>query len=181
VPAHLPSGLRGPGSDSLTGGSGVTGSNGGNPSGKAGAVAPAPTDGQKNGTETDADCGGATAPKCADGKACKDASDCESGVCGIYYWDLDGDGYGSDIGMVRSCGRQPPADTSTQGGDCCDSAAEAHPGATAYYELRNACGIYDYDCDGVEHKDRPSTAACGDSIDFASQLAGGSLSLVACR
>jgi hypothetical protein len=120
-------------------------------------------------------------PQWADGAYCLADTDCESGVCGIYYWDLDGDGYGSDIGMVRSCGRQPPADTSTQGGDCCDSAAEAHPGATAYHELRNACGIYDYDCDGVEHKDRPSTAACGDSIDFASQLAGGSLSLVACR
>lgn len=29
-----------------------------------------PSDGKKNSTETDIDCGGTNAPKCADGKAC---------------------------------------------------------------------------------------------------------------
>ena len=76
------SGADGEGGNSLTGGSGVGGSSGSTANGgKPGATAPAPTDGQKNGTETDADCGGANAPKCADGKACKEATDCESGVC----------------------------------------------------------------------------------------------------
>jgi formylglycine-generating enzyme required for sulfatase activity len=70
----------GPGS-SLTGANGV-GSSGSSSSGANAEPAPTPTDGKKNGTETDADCGGANAPKCADGKACKDAGDCESGVCG---------------------------------------------------------------------------------------------------
>ena len=40
------------------------------------------TDGVKNGTETDVDCGGAGAPVCAVGKACKGASDCATTVCG---------------------------------------------------------------------------------------------------
>jgi hypothetical protein len=38
-------------------------------------------DGKKSGTETDVDCGGGTAPACADGKRCKEASDCASQVC----------------------------------------------------------------------------------------------------
>jgi formylglycine-generating enzyme required for sulfatase activity len=67
---------------SLTGANGVNGSSGASGSSdKPSEPAPAPTDGKKNGTETDADCGGANAPKCADGKGCKDANDCESGVC----------------------------------------------------------------------------------------------------
>jgi hypothetical protein len=41
----------------------------------------APDDGVKNGDETDVDCGGTKAPKCADTKACKSRSDCTSDVC----------------------------------------------------------------------------------------------------
>lgn len=44
-------------------------------------AAPSPTDGVKNGDETDVDCGGATAPKCAAGKACSAHGDCTSGAC----------------------------------------------------------------------------------------------------
>ncbi len=38
-------------------------------------------DGVKNQDETDADCGGATCPKCIAGKACVAAGDCVSGYC----------------------------------------------------------------------------------------------------
>jgi hypothetical protein len=38
-------------------------------------------DGVKNGHETDVDCGGATAPRCADAQGCAAGSDCTSGVC----------------------------------------------------------------------------------------------------
>ncbi|HEY8380066.1 MAG TPA: hypothetical protein VIK91_26430 [Nannocystis sp.] len=43
---------------------------------------PTPTcdDGERNGDESDVDCGG-SCPACADGKACKGPSDCQSGVC----------------------------------------------------------------------------------------------------
>ena len=43
--------------------------------------APACPDGIKNGSETDIDCGGASCPKCADGKGCKVAGDCANAVC----------------------------------------------------------------------------------------------------
>lgn len=39
------------------------------------------SDGNKNGYETDVDCGGQTCPPCSNGKNCLVDSDCESGVC----------------------------------------------------------------------------------------------------
>jgi hypothetical protein len=39
------------------------------------------TDSFKNGSETDVDCGGGEAPKCAEGKTCKEGSDCFWGYC----------------------------------------------------------------------------------------------------
>lgn len=47
-------------------------------------VAPTSTDGVKNGSETDIDCGGGpptSAPKCAAGKTCREATDCVWGYC----------------------------------------------------------------------------------------------------
>jgi len=48
-----------------------------------GVCVPTPTclDKQKNGDETDVDCGGATCGPCANGKVCKGAGDCSSGNC----------------------------------------------------------------------------------------------------
>lgn len=43
--------------------------------------APSPTDGKKNGTETDVDCGGLGNPKCATGKTCALHADCTSDGC----------------------------------------------------------------------------------------------------
>src|SRR5262249_3821026 len=39
------------------------------------------TDGTRNGDESDVDCGGSNAPKCADGKNCNSSNDCTSGIC----------------------------------------------------------------------------------------------------
>lgn len=54
----------------------------------AGAVCDVPngvciscTDGVKNGSESDVDCGGSCATKCAGGKACSKGGDCENGIC----------------------------------------------------------------------------------------------------
>ena len=45
------------------------------------APLPSCTDSRQNGDETDTDCGGASCPKCADGKKCTATTDCTSGVC----------------------------------------------------------------------------------------------------
>jgi hypothetical protein len=42
---------------------------------------PGPADGKKNNGETDIDCGGPNAPKCADGKGCDGDGDCATGYC----------------------------------------------------------------------------------------------------
>jgi hypothetical protein len=39
------------------------------------------SDGIKNGTETDIDCGGGSCPLCAEGRACAEGSDCTTGFC----------------------------------------------------------------------------------------------------
>src|SRR5262245_51862273 len=52
------------------------------PSGSSSGIEPpAPVPGVKDGAETDVDCGGPIAPKCAEGKTCASDTDCESSVC----------------------------------------------------------------------------------------------------
>ncbi len=50
--------------------------------GAGSCVAPTCFDGQKNGTETDTDCGGPSCAPCATGNQCLVASDCQSMSCG---------------------------------------------------------------------------------------------------
>jgi hypothetical protein len=52
--------------------------------------------------------------------------------------DLDEDGYRA----TGACG----------GNDCCDFDSRAHPGDTSYYAAPDACGSFDYDCDGKEEE-----------------------------
>lgn len=49
--------------------------------------------------------------------------------------DADGDGFRSP-----RCG----------GNDCCDTDASTYPGSERFFSARNACGNYDYNCDGYE-------------------------------
>jgi hypothetical protein len=63
------------------GGGCVTSCDAAHPGGQAGAGATNAIDGTRNGDETDVDCGGNGGVKCADGKTCKEDTDCESGAC----------------------------------------------------------------------------------------------------
>ncbi len=65
-------------------------------------AAPTDTDGVQNGTETDVDCGGASAPACAATKKCLTSTDCLS----------DGCDYTNKCAVARSC-------TAHYGGDTC--------------------------------------------------------------
>ena len=78
--------------------------------------------------------------------------------CG-YYCDEDGDGHYSTT-LSSSCpsGRQ----SSNKGDDCCDSDANAYPGQTDYFDSADACGSFDYDCNGTEDK---SEDDCGNAKD----------------
>jgi hypothetical protein len=67
----------------------------------AGAVvAVSCTDGLRNGSESDVDCGGSCSTKCGNGRACEVASDCVSKSCGN---GSCADAGQSDVGTKGSC------------------------------------------------------------------------------
>ena len=64
----------------------------------------------------------------------------------IWYLDYDGDGYGDDD-QAEEAYEAPSALYITQGGDCLDTDASIHPGASP------GCDGGDYDCDGAVDND----------------------------
>ena len=76
----------------------------------------------------------------------------------LYYTDADGDGYasGTSASLLIGSGanRVRASDVSIVGvDDCCDSDANANSSSTAWFTTQNACGDFDYNCDGgVETK-----------------------------
>ncbi len=85
-------------------------------------------------------------------QACKVNLDCASLNCVTFYVDHDGDGYGETNKTVQFCeepGAAAPAGYVTQGGDCCDADANAVPGQAKYFTSADACGSWDYNCDGT--------------------------------
>lgn len=79
--------------------------------------------------------------------------------CGTVYLDSDGDGFGDPNVSIYTC--DSPTGYVLNGGDCCDRDGLAHPGQHEYYGQRNACGSFDYDCDGAETpKPYPAPGYC---------------------
>ncbi len=76
---------------------------------------PSPTDGKKNGNETDVDCGGAANPACEPGKACLVGTDCDKLGCD----------YNKKCAYGRSC-------TTHYGGDTCGLGGAGGRGAAAW-------------------------------------------------
>jgi hypothetical protein len=87
--------------------------------------------------------------KLREGQPCKTSDDCAGGLCRTTYLDEDGDGYGSST-SVRRCEDTPAPGYVTRGGDCCDMDPLSSPVATTARTIRNRCGSYDWNCDGVE-------------------------------
>jgi formylglycine-generating enzyme required for sulfatase activity len=86
---------------------------------------PRPDDGTKNGDETDVDCGGTVAPKCAVGKSCAKHDDCESNGCA----------YNGKCVARRSCTAHHGGDTcgpTNAQADCCESIAVTGAGGGTY-------------------------------------------------
>jgi hypothetical protein len=87
---------------------------------------PTCSDGVKNGSETDIDCGGAACSKCGSGKSCGVAGDCSSGVCTAGQCaaptctdTVKNQGESDvDCGGSTSCSRCGPGKTCTGGADC---------------------------------------------------------------
>jgi hypothetical protein len=90
--------------------------------------------------------------KLTDGAGCSADSDCGSGHCFTYYVDADGDGYGTTT-SAKFCNElngAPPVGYAAYGGDCCDLDSGANPGFSSgtYLQFPDACGSYDWNCNG---------------------------------
>jgi hypothetical protein len=107
-------------------------------------------------------------------QGCTSNADCASLLCETFYVDRDGDGFGESNKTISFCevqGATPPTGYVTQGGDCCDSDANAFPGQTKYFTSADGCGGWDYNCDGtiqgsagfVTYATVPSTE-CGTAV-----------------
>ncbi|HEY5957005.1 MAG TPA: hypothetical protein VIV60_10650 [Polyangiaceae bacterium] len=80
-------------------------------------------------------------------------------ACRYYYRDADGDTYGAGSNRRYSC-TGAPAGYVARAGDCCDSDSNAHTGQTNYYSSLDACGSFDYDCDGQATQQSNGPTGC---------------------
>lgn len=126
-------------------------------------------------------CVGATLPA---GSSCTQDGECTSGRCETWYRDLDGDGFGTDADVQRTCGSAnglsvPPNSYVRTGGDCCDvagangrQAAQIFPGQTQFFDVsQGSCGdlgMFDYNCSGeVEYLFQEATERGGGGCSFS--------------
>jgi hypothetical protein len=107
----------------------------------------------------------ATAVSCG---TCGGTASCVGGGLGpcsvtasTYYPDSDGDGYGASTGAISACSK--PTNYVANNSDCCDADASAHPGQTATFSTADACGSFDYNCDGSETPKSNGPTSCGTS------------------
>ena len=124
---------------------------------------PTCSDNQRNGTETDVDCGGVCGA-CGDGKACTVSTDCTSNVCGAggvcqAATCTDGvkNGTETDRDCGGTCGACGDGNTCSVGNDCTSNVCGAGgvcQGATCFDAVKNGTET-DRDCGGT-------CGACGD-------------------
>jgi hypothetical protein len=114
------------------------------------------TDGVRNGSETDVDCGGGTCPACPNGVSCLVGSDCQAGICTsgvcVSVNCTDSVRNGSETGIDcggGTCSACPNGEACNVGGDCqtgiCTSGICMAPSCTD--GLRNGDET-DIDCGG---------------------------------
>jgi hypothetical protein len=86
---------------------------------------------------------------------------CENtaGVAVTYYYDADGDEYGREDMTVVSCTGKP-SEYVENGGDCCDSDSNVHPGAELSDVPSKCDGSWDLDCNGTIEPNYPKASAC---------------------
>ncbi len=102
---------------------------------------------------------------------CNGTSD-DEGASGstTYYYDGDGDLYGSSSVAARNLCAPSGYYTATTNTDCYDYNASANPGASSYFTASRGDGSYDYDCNGSQTQYYTLTAGCrwtGTSCDVS--------------
>jgi len=133
-------------------------------------------DGEKNGMETDVDCGGDECPACADDLVCVDADDCQSKVCtddlcvAATCDDavLNGEESDVDCGGL-TCDKCLDGDTCNSGNDCDSGVCEASAcsPATCDDTVQNGSET-DVDCGGGDCEPCDNGEACVTNADCVS-------------
>lgn len=83
--------------------------------------------------------------------------------CSMYYYDYDGDGFGSDDVAGKCLCTQEGSYKVGSNTDCYDYNAASNPGASSYSVSSRGDGSFDWNCDGSEQK---YWTTAGDSCDF---------------
>lgn len=91
-----------------------------------------------------------------DGAVDDDDASLDPASAGLWYSDVDGDGYGDPDSEVYAC--VEPSGVTTDAQDCDDSDPDVNPGAT------EACNGYDDDCDGIAD----SSSVCPCNVEYRS-------------
>ena len=105
--------------------------------------------------------------KLQDLEKCTADGDCASGHCLTFFVDNDGDGYGTDTSasVCTTLNAPPPSGYAVLTGDCCDIDSGANPGlaAATYFQFADACGSFDWNCDGTVEPEKtcPVSVMCG--------------------
>jgi hypothetical protein len=105
------------------------------------------------------------------GQACTTNAECATANCATFFADADRDGYGGmrTLRLCESTADAAPAGYTSVGGDCCDTDGSAFPGQTAYFTVEDACGGWDYSCDGaIQGQNGYSSMYCGQTLGTGS-------------
>ena len=111
--------------------------------------------------------------KLVDGSTCQGDGDCISSHCLTYYVDADGDGYGTsqEAHFCEVLNAPPPSGYAAYPGDCCDLDSGANPAfdSTQFLEMPDACGSFDWNCNGVVTQQKTcstGSVSCGQTCSF---------------
>lgn len=78
----------------------------------------------------------------------------------VFYKDLDGDQYGSEVETIQTCAALPPSGYVATGGDCDDTNPDIHPN-----QPETPCDGIDSNCNGMlDESELPPPVAQGDTI-----------------
>jgi hypothetical protein len=141
----------------------------------AGVCQPAScSDGFQNGNETDVDCGGGTCPGCADGKKCKQNTDCASSACDFVT--------GLCVSSTCSDQRQDGAETGIDcGGGTCPACANGKKCVLDRDCISDACDSNSSTCVSNQCADGTRTGTRRTSTVAAARVPRARTARCACR
>ncbi len=112
---------------------------------------------------------------------CNGTPDTEDATgCTDFYYDYDGDGYGSATAAPKCLCQEDGYYRSGYDNDCYDYNSSASPAATSYSSSQRGDGSWDWNCDGTQTKYYTSVGTCSGAVWVCSWSAGWSGTVPSC-